>query len=75
MQSVDPAIKSKAVLVAEQGWQATFVMHSGEELERAFITATDFDKDAIVVETIGGRSKKPNLFWLKDIKEIKYDWS
>ena len=50
-------------------------LQDGEVFPRALITATDFDRGFVVLERIGERHLKPRLVDLRDVKELKPDWS
>lgn len=74
MNDQDSVLKT-AKMIADNGWKGTFHMLSGEKHSAMFITASDFDKGAVVCERIGERHLPPTLLMLSEVKHIVPDWS
>lgn len=62
-------------LCAEQGWKATFRLLSGEVIEKAYITGTDWNEEAISIEKVGERHLAPRILYLKDVDQVEVGWS
>lgn len=62
-------------LCAEQGWKATFRLLSGEVIEKAYITGTDWKLEAISVEKVGERHLPARILYLKDVDNVEVGWS
>jgi hypothetical protein len=62
-------------LCAEQGWKATFRLSSGEVIEKAYITGTDWDAEAVKVEKIGERHLPPRIIFLRDVDAVEVGWT
>ena len=75
MSEVDIIVAENVWLCAERGWQATFQLVNGETIVRAFITATDHENNACVVERVGERDRPPRVLHIHEIKKVEPHWS
>lgn len=71
----DRDVLENAKLCAEQGWKGNFRLFTGEVIEAAFITGTNWDKGFISIERVGERDKPPRILNLKDIESIEVGWN
>ena len=62
-------------LCAEQGWKATFRLHDGEVIEKAYITGTDWNLEAVSLEKVGERNLPPRILFLKDVAQVEVGWN
>jgi hypothetical protein len=69
------AVIENAKLCAEQGWKGTFHLHSGETIEGAYITGTNWDLNVVSLEKVGERNLPARLVYLKDVASIDVSWS
>lgn len=67
-------VLENAKLCAEQGWKGTFHLMSGEVIEKAYITGTNWEKGVITLERIGERHLPPRLLQIADIEKIEIGW-
>ena len=63
-----------AKLCAEQGWKGTFRLLSGEVIEKAYITGTDWEKEAIALERVGDRHLPPRIIYLSEVESVEVGW-
>lgn len=61
-------------LCADQGWKATFHLISGEIIEGAFITGTDWEKEAVSLEKVGERHLPPRILYLTEVNRVEVGW-
>jgi hypothetical protein len=64
-----------AKLCAEQGWKGTYRLISGEVIEGAYVTGTDWDKQFIALEKVGERHLPATLLDLRDVASVEPSWS
>jgi hypothetical protein len=62
-------------LCAEQGWKGTFRLLSGEVVEKAYITGTDWQAEAISVEKVGERNLPPRIIFLHEVESVEVGWN
>lgn len=74
-REVDPSVAENVWLCAERGWRISFVLHSGETIEKAYITATDEKQGVCVIEKIGERDLPPRVLYLHDVKSVEPHWA
>ena len=67
-------VLENAKLCAEQGWKGTFYLISGEVIEKAFITGTNWEVGAVSLERVGERHLPPRIVFLKDVDRIEVGW-
>jgi len=67
-------VEENAWLCAERGWQANYTLKSGEIIEMAFITASDQNEKAIVLEKPGERHLEPRLVFLEEVQKVEPHW-
>ena len=61
-------------LCADRGWRATFRMKSGEIVEAAYITGTNWDVGVVSIEKIGERHLPPRLIKLEEVTTVDIVW-
>jgi hypothetical protein len=61
-------------LCAEQGWKGTFRLISGEVIEGAYITGTDWVKEFVALERVGERHLPARLLDLRDVASVEPNW-
>ena len=64
-----------AKLCAEQGWKGTFRLKSGENVEGAYITGTNWEAGVISVERVGERNLPPKIINLVDVSSVEVVWT
>lgn len=64
-----------AKLCADRGWKASFHMMSGDVVEKAYITGTNWEQNVVSVEKVGERHLEPKIIYLKDVQSIEIGWS
>jgi hypothetical protein len=62
-------------LCAEQGWKASFHLSSGEVIEKAYITGTDWEKQAVSLEKVGERHLPPRIVFLNSVVRVEVGWA
>jgi hypothetical protein len=75
MEANRAVIEENIWLCAERGWPATFQLDSGETIIRAFITATDQENKAFVVEKPGERDRPPRILYTHQVLKVEPHWS
>jgi hypothetical protein len=69
------AVIENAKLCAERGWKGTFHLRSGETIEGAYITGTNWDLSVVSVERVGERHMPARIIYLKDVASIEVGWT
>ena len=62
-------------LCAEQGWKATFRLFSGETIEKAYITGTDWNLQVVSLERVGERHLPPRILRLNEVMSVEVGWN
>jgi len=62
-------------LCADQGWKATFHLSTGEVIDKAYITGTDWRAEAISVEKVGERHLPARILFLRDVVRVEVGWN
>ncbi len=62
-------------LCAEQGWKATFRLTTGEAIEGAYITGTDWEKGAVALEKVGERHLPARILFLAEVDSVEVGWA
>lgn len=62
-------------LCAEQGWKGNFRLTSGEMIERAYITGTDWEREAVSLERVGERHLPPRIIHLNEVDGVEIIWA
>jgi hypothetical protein len=62
-------------LCVEQGWKGTFRLLSGEKVEGAYVTGTNWDVEAISVERVGERHLPPRIIYLNEVESVEVNWT
>ena len=62
-------------LCADQGWKGTFRLSSGEIVEKAYITGTNWDLEVIKIEKVGERHLPPRIIHLCDVESVEVGWT
>ena len=74
-EKVSPEVEANAWLAAERGWKTNCFFRDGTVVQGAFITATDENKKAMVIERVGERHLQPRLVFLREIERLDVLWS
>lgn len=64
-----------AKLCAEQGWKGTFHLTSGEVIDKAYITGTNWTEEVVSLEKVGERHLPPRIISLRDVETIEVGWT
>jgi len=62
-------------LCAEQGWKASFRLKTGEAIEGAYITGTDWEKGAVALEKVGERHLPARILFLYEVEKVEVGWT
>jgi hypothetical protein len=68
-------VVENAKLCVDHAWKASFHFISGEVVEGAHITGTNWDLGYVQVEKIGERHLPPRLIDLSEVHRVEVIWS